>query len=192
MHLPITHKSLSLLPKGSENICPHKHFYTNVQRAKDEKQPKCSSAGKWVSCSTSQQWILFINKNMALIIYSITWTLWTECWCPQKFLCWNPSAQSYKSLEMEHVWGNYVLRVKILIMGLVPLLGETWERALLPLSLPYEDTQQEDVQLQARKRALTRTHHTGTLISGFQPPELWEYKLLLFRHPVDLDTQSIF
>lgn len=37
--------------------------------------------------------------------------------------------------------------------------------------------------LQARKWALGRTQHAGTLIANFQPPELWRNKRLLSKFP---------
>ena len=37
--------------------------------------------------------------------------------------------------------------------------------------------------LQARERGPRRNHHTATLTSDFQPPELWENKCLLFEQP---------
>ena len=40
---------------------------------------------------------------------------------------------------------------------------------------------QEKAPFTIRKKTLTRTRHASTLISHFQPPELWENKCLFFK-----------
>lgn len=49
-------------------------------------------------------------------------------------------------------------------------------------AVPCEDTKRK-CHLQARKRVLTDINPAGTLILGFQTPELWENKFLLFQLP---------
>ena len=47
-------------------------------------------------------------------------------------------------------------------------------------------TQGEDGHLQAKERGLRRNQSCDTLILGFQPPEMSEYKFLLFKQPLSL------
>ena len=49
------------LPKGVENLCPHKNLHTDVygsfvHNCPNLKQPRCPPVDEWIQCGMSTQW----------------------------------------------------------------------------------------------------------------------------------------
>ena len=49
------------LPKGVENLSPHKNLHTDVYSSfipncQTWKQPRCLSLGEWIKCGACRQW----------------------------------------------------------------------------------------------------------------------------------------
>ena len=97
--------------------------------------------------------------------------------CPLKLICWNPNPQE-DGIQRSGHWE--VIRP----WGWSLHDGSVFVRKGHPLSFCHVRTQQEDGDLQAGKGSSPDTGHTGTLISDFQPPELWKIHFCYLSHPV--------
>ena len=96
--------------------------------------------------------------------------LWTEQCSPQipMFQC-----------PHDNIWRWGVHEMGALMIGLVPFQEETPE-SMRSLSAMWRHSKKSA----SCKWPSVELNHAGTLISDFQPPELWENTLLLFKHAV--------
>lgn len=98
--------------------------------------------------------------------------VWSECFkIPPKFVCWNPHLHgnirkvgSFRKC-LGHKGGDFM-------DGISSPIKETWESSWAPSTTLR--TRQVVVSLQPRRGPWPEPDLAGSLISYFQPPELWE------------------
>ena len=110
--------------------------------------------------------------------------LWSEC-VLQKFICWKPNLQ-YDGVRRCILWGWLSYEDGVLVSEISVLrIRNTGKLASTIFSNPWRHRKKVAICKPGREFP-AKANHASTLISDFQPPDLWQIYTCFLSHLVQV------